>query len=117
MNQIIKQKWLEALRSGKYKQGRLALKTTDEKYCCLGVLCEVVAETDEGKRLGLKFDEGGRFDGDTMYLGENVCRIAELKTALGARLPYIGNDLSLPTLNDSRGLSFVEIADLIEAHL
>lgn len=42
MNQEIKQKWLEALRSGKYTQARDALvRRVDGKsyYCCLGVLC------------------------------------------------------------------------------
>lgn len=34
---------LAALRSGKYKQGRLQLKTLDGKYCCLGVMNEVCA--------------------------------------------------------------------------
>lgn len=38
-----KQKWIEALRSGNYKQGthRLYHKYTD-RYCCLGVLCDVL---------------------------------------------------------------------------
>src|SRR3990167_9242979 len=39
-------KWIAALRSGKYKQGKGALHQVDRsryhKYCCLGVLCEVV---------------------------------------------------------------------------
>ena len=36
--------WVEALRSGEYKQGRGALcrKTEDTfEYCCLGVACEI----------------------------------------------------------------------------
>jgi hypothetical protein len=36
----IKEKWLEALRSGKYNKGKESL-LNDDKYCCLGVLCEV----------------------------------------------------------------------------
>ncbi len=42
MNKEIKVKWLEALRSGKYKQGkqRLRSKVTD-RFCCLGVLCDI----------------------------------------------------------------------------
>lgn len=34
------QKWVDALRSGKYKQTQNQLKTTDG-YCCLGVYCEI----------------------------------------------------------------------------
>jgi hypothetical protein len=43
MNQEIKTKWLEALRSGAYQQGRTYLRT-DNKYCCLGVLCDLHAK-------------------------------------------------------------------------
>ena len=37
-------KWVKALRSGKFKQGKNALKKTEEgktSYCCLGVLAEI----------------------------------------------------------------------------
>lgn len=39
-------KWIKALRSGKYKQGRNRLATLNEDkaktgYCCLGLACEV----------------------------------------------------------------------------
>lgn len=42
----IKKAWLEALRSGKYVQGHQALRTADSRYCCLGVLCDVVNPND-----------------------------------------------------------------------
>lgn len=35
--------WVAALRSGKYEQGRHALNRNN-KFCCLGVLCEVAIE-------------------------------------------------------------------------
>lgn len=44
MDPVVKAKWLEALRSRKYKQGTGTLKRLvngSEQYCCLGVLCEV----------------------------------------------------------------------------
>ena len=34
----IKEKWLTALRSGEYKQGKYYLKNDNNCYCCLGVL-------------------------------------------------------------------------------
>jgi hypothetical protein len=40
MDNILKEKWLVALRSGEYKQGQNQL-FDGEKYCCLGVLAEI----------------------------------------------------------------------------
>lgn len=48
MNSAVKEKWLAALRSGRYKQGRGALAQHDDDgdmlFCCLGVLCDLYAE-------------------------------------------------------------------------
>lgn len=41
MNQKLKQKWVEALRSGKYRQSSGYLQHGDG-FCCLGVLCDVI---------------------------------------------------------------------------
>lgn len=41
----LKQDWLTALKSGKYKQGFYTLKRFDDNsYCCLGVLACVMGE-------------------------------------------------------------------------
>lgn len=40
MTAEMKAKWLEALRSGKYKQGQTFLRQAN-RYCCLGVLCDL----------------------------------------------------------------------------
>lgn len=38
MNKKDKQKWVKALRSGKYKQGKYKLHNkSDDTFCCLGV--------------------------------------------------------------------------------
>lgn len=44
MKQNIMKRWVNALRSGKYKQGTGALRQetkTTPKFCCLGVLCDL----------------------------------------------------------------------------
>lgn len=52
MKQDLKQKWIDALRSGKYQQGFHELRTMDEanhseyKYCSFGVLCEVAINSN-----------------------------------------------------------------------
>ena len=42
MNKEIKERWIAALRSGKYKQAQNVLRTGKDRLCCLGVLCDVV---------------------------------------------------------------------------
>src|SRR4051812_10826866 len=44
MDPAVKARWVAALRSGEYAQGRSALRTAVDKYCCLGVLCELAVE-------------------------------------------------------------------------
>lgn len=44
MNKQNIKKWVEALESGRYKQGSSYLATIDNEYCCLGVACEVAIE-------------------------------------------------------------------------
>lgn len=44
MNQQIKRKWVDALYSGKYKQGMGQLRSIKNKFCCLGVLCDLYAQ-------------------------------------------------------------------------
>lgn len=44
LNKELMTRWIEALESGRYRQGREALKVKDNnrtKYCCLGVLQKI----------------------------------------------------------------------------
>jgi hypothetical protein len=43
MNKKVKAKWVAALRGGLYKQGFGQLRDPEDRCCCLGVLCDVVA--------------------------------------------------------------------------
>jgi len=43
MNPRIKQRWLDALRSGEYKQTMENLQDMNG-FCCLGVLCDLHAQ-------------------------------------------------------------------------
>lgn len=44
MKRDIADKWIQALLSGKYKQGTNYLRTVDNRFCCLGVLCELAIQ-------------------------------------------------------------------------
>lgn len=53
MNQEIKNKWVDALLSGKYKQGMGMLRNRNNKFCCLGVLCDLYS-----KETGTQWQNG-----------------------------------------------------------
>lgn len=62
MKKRVLTKWLKALRSGKYKQGRGALcqidKKGNESFCCLGVLCDLYnKEQKRNKKKGLTIEK------------------------------------------------------------
>ena len=101
MNEVIKEKWCAALRSGKYKQGYTALKDIYGRYCCLGVLQDIY----ERERVG---------DGPVTLCGgflSHECRIwAEIDSGDG-RYDVFG---SLVRDNDGYRKTFEEIADIIE---
>ncbi len=100
-----KNKWVRALRSGKFKQGamRLASESVDgTRYCCLGVACIVSGHTDR-KVLGKTF----------MKKGEKWNTPKELSgMATENKLVH-----KLSSLNDSRKKSFNQIASWIEKYL
>lgn len=110
MNPKVKKLWIEALRSGKYKQGIKRLRTVKNRYCCLGVLCDLYAK-----------EHGKRWSRDTMgewvlgmerdYPPDSVIEWAGTKH-IGKKIA--GRDLA--EHNDT-GKTFLEIADLIEKHL
>ena len=125
MDSNLKQKWVRALRSGKYTQATGALRT-DDGFCCLGVLCDVYdsdkwktkEDKDKDDERWSYADEGDNYLYDTKeVLPVHITRIARL-AAQSPEVPYgiEGEMKSLASLNDG-GATFTEIADLIETHL
>lgn len=122
MNPDIKARWVAALRAGDYKQGRGYLRVND-KFCCLGVLCDVYAK-DQGSEWRRPADcevyraPTGR---NTIMLPDAVAAWAGLDSQ-DPLVPVRRRDATreeltaLSVLNDSRR-SFKTIANLIEAHL
>lgn len=102
----LRDKWVSALRSGKYGQITGDLYDGENGYCCLGVLCEIGMENPwarnvDGERLA---EDGGDF-----YANRNIFNI-----------PIGGSDETwsqarLAKMNDD-GASFAEIADYIEKY-
>lgn len=104
-----KRKWVEALRSGEYKQGRYQLMEDNGSFCCLGVLTDLVVKESGGK---YSWDEDTGFIYDQGVLPGEVPNVV----GLDSYDPYAeGHTLS--SWNDDRGADFNRIADIIEKHL
>jgi len=135
MKQNIMKKWINALRSGKYKQGTETLKQYNSKgnaqHCCLGVLCELYnQEMKKNKKKTLPekvynndFPYGyTRFGNKLDYLPKEVMNWAGMKNSMGefyTGITWFGDyevekiRESLADLNDN-GKKFKTIANIIE---
>lgn len=108
-------KWVAALRSGKYKQGKGRLHKVDasnhHKYCCLGVLCDVVGAPKE--RVGSVFYYGGRA-GVLPNVVVDLVGMHSVEGTLGdTSLTYL-NDIYLNDGEVGPRKNFSQIADIIE---
>ena len=104
MDKELKAKWIDALRSGKYKKGKRQLFVPYEgSYCCLGVL----AHMQDPSSID---DKGSAVINDKDYNAT-------------VYLPYVFKDIiplndekMLARINDSSE-SFIEVIDYIECNL
>jgi hypothetical protein len=109
--------WVEALRSGRFEQGRGQLRYYSGygawKHCCLGVACEVGVEMDvvetHNDSFHFMLDENEGWE--TAILPPGFAKWIGFEE----RDPYIGGGKgTLTNMNDVMNLSFAEIADVIE---
>lgn len=110
MNPEIKAKFLAALRSGTFQQGRGLLRRNDA-FCCLGVLCEIMqvphkpAPADPA--TSIYFDPARPHEAWRCFLPNAFKEKAGLSPLDEARLSSLNDD----------GESFSAIADVIEKEL
>jgi hypothetical protein len=131
MDQEIKNRWVEALRSGKYKQaeGTLAIHNSDgeESFCCLGVLCEIAVEDgvlvrymekDQDDYQFVGYHAAEDFDPDKDIVDFDILPEAVAEWAgLGDNNPNVrfdDRDQPISEVNDSYHEDFNTIATLIE---
>lgn len=109
-------KWRDLLRSGKFRQGQSALKTTFG-YCCLGVFCEKVAKINHRKI------DGYFYFAETDF---SLPKLAQKKLGVYNSDPFLfgvrASNLNDNGLIDSKfdhipPLTFDEIADLLDIAL
>lgn len=117
------QRWLDALRSGDYVQGRNALRRANNTFCCLGVACDVL------------FPNRWKLDPSEVYVftsmnGEVMWGTLSHELIGALALSFAGSRLdgkdhaftdswaisTLTAANDDYGKTFNEIADAVEAY-
>ncbi|HEU5032735.1 MAG TPA: hypothetical protein VFV01_47985 [Spirillospora sp.] len=140
MKAKVKTRWVEALRSDEYQQGKGWLHQIDqagqERFCCLGVLCEIAAQDgviEPGRESARAADGVVTYDyaGCSGLLPDEVAEWAEIgedaehgtdgdgdvtvRTGGLDGWPNVGWT-GVAELNDA-GVPFSKIADLIEESL
>ena len=115
MDSKTKKAWVKALRSGEYKQGDGALRKEEdgqERFCCLGVLCDLV-EPNQWRQLNGEWcnstaaDDGGMpREGlqEKLGLTRKINRSGRNNQSIAEKLA---------AMNDN-GQTFKQIADWIE---
>jgi len=112
MNPQIKQKWVDALRSGEYQQGQNYLRT-DNGFCCLGVLCDLYGKENNVEWNLANNGHNYEFQDNGSILPLSVM----VWSGIEGQNPDIDNGTeTLSGLNDN-GYTFIEIADVIEKQL
>lgn len=102
LNDVAKE-WVKALRSGDYEQGKFALRTRDNKFCCLGVLCDLAHEAGVIESPVKDFS-------CYSYAGQSATAASPIRKWAG-----LDDAVALIVANDREGKTFAEIADLIES--
>lgn len=130
MNPEVKQKWIDALRSGKYEQGSEKLRSVTG-YCCLGVLCDLYAQEHNvewefrgNEETNLQPMDYWYFDDQSEFLSKIVMNWAGLKNDNPqVRIDVEENDEDswfytdhIANVNDS-GYTFNDLSNLIEQQL
>jgi hypothetical protein len=123
VNPDIKRRWIEALRSGEYRQTQEVLVEPDpilgDAFCCLGVLCEIAVKDGVIVRQAESYlDPANPMDQSDATLPMAVLRWAELPIdGHTANEVVVMHERYLTTFNDNFRYDFNQIADVIEEKL
>lgn len=104
MDADFKQRWIAALRSGEYEQGTRTLRSKRNRFCCLGVACDLIEPKDWKIKPGQQFYYWHGMRGALPVLAANAIGLDQ------------NSERTLVELNDM-GSPFTKIADWIEENL
>lgn len=121
MNGSVKQLWRDGLTSGEYVRGNGRLRDSSDRYCPLGVLCDLYLKQNPGKAEWVKFPGLGgymfvnnEYDSSSAFLTHKVRQWAGLTST--APLVLTGNGLvPIHILNDQGKYDYKELAELIDS--
>lgn len=125
MDADIKQRWVDALRSGDYTQASGALRRPypdgETAYCCLGVLCAIQPDRYEVPVPSGRYPNFARKSDHTPLDSHALLARDGSWTGSRIRMPYKDEPtaherMKLAGMND-KGESFDTIADYIEENL
>jgi len=106
-------KWLNALRSGEYKQTSSCLRNSNNEFCCLGVAVDVMAPSTWLKTIDQWGEYSYRKFGDTSTITDDEFN-RFVPQYIQSILPFGVSAETLIKLNDE-GYTFAQIADIIES--
>lgn len=109
-------RWIRALRSGKYRQGRGKLCRVGERYCCLGVAAKLAGIKRERVGHYYEFIFGGVVESGSLPASWATERFGfEVGNGWATGEMAELNDGS--TFSGERSHTFAEIADLLDFYL
>lgn len=117
MDQKVKDLWVAGLRSGIYTQGKYLLRNDSDQFDAFGVLCDIAASLGVAKWDKVKSDNWYMMLGATNFLPNAVREWANIKGNHNSQdmvLEYEGELQPMWRLNDRLGLTFDQIADLLD---
>lgn len=116
MKKSIKKKWIEALRSDKYKKCKHRLHSPRSKhaFCVIGVLCDLYAK--ERGATWVKRDGGSFILNTAIALPNEVKKWAGIEDG-NLYVKHNDKTQQLISLNDDTNLSFKSLSNLIEEQL
>jgi hypothetical protein len=124
MNPLVKKQWVDALRSNQYEQGTDCLRSGKDKFCCLGVLCDLAVKAGvipEPEFVMYNYEDPSRYryDRSETLLPSKVASWAELDVDPEILIDdeFGRSSETLTELNDGKHYPFNKIADLIEEQL
>lgn len=107
--------WINALRNSGYEQGCGMLRSSENKFCCLGVAADIYAKHDNLEWVYNPEPGNHNFH---MHWERGLPTYTTLPASIAKAFGLERSDMDkLITMNDDQGYSFDQIADWLEENV